>query len=167
MEYATRMANDIDPVRAEVGSRLKAARELAGLSQQAVADRFGKNKATVSAWETGRGDPGIYQFRDLAKLYKTNVSQLLEGVGPIEEIDKFSKLNGLEGQLVTLYRNLPTDAMRDALLVDMNHAYNRTTAPKASVADPFNGKTPPAPPKVVKAPKPPKTPALKKPKQHA
>lgn len=59
----------MDPVRVGLGMRLKAAREGADMSQLQVAERFGINKATVSAWETGRGDPGVYRLRELSKLY--------------------------------------------------------------------------------------------------
>lgn len=161
------MANDIDPDRVEVGRRLKAAREAVGLSQQAVADRYGKNKATVSAWETGRGDPGIYQLRDLARLYKISVARLLQEDSHSDAASNFAQLSGLEAQLVMLYRNLPSDDQRDALLIDVNHAYNKTSAPKASMADPFNRKTPPAPTATKPATKPPKPPAAKKPRQRA
>lgn len=67
----------IDPVRQGVGLRLAAAREAKGLTQQQVADRFGMNKATVSAWETGRGDPGIYRLQDLMKLYGLSADAVL------------------------------------------------------------------------------------------
>lgn len=56
-------------MRQGVGLRLKAAREAKNLSQHEVAARFDVKPATVSAWETGIGDPGIYRLRDLAKLY--------------------------------------------------------------------------------------------------
>ncbi|MDT0138077.1 helix-turn-helix domain-containing protein [Acidovorax sp. PRC11] len=79
------MANEIDPDRVGVGLRLKAAREAAGLSQHAVAERFSLNKATVSAWETGRGDPGVYRLRELAKLYKTSSESLLWDSAPSHE----------------------------------------------------------------------------------
>ena len=67
----------IDPVRQAVGGRLAAARELVGMTQAAVAAKFGVNKNTVSAWETGRGDPGIYTLRTLAKMYKVSADALL------------------------------------------------------------------------------------------
>lgn len=68
---------EVDDVRAGVGMRLKAAREAADLTQDAVASRFSINKATVSAWETGRGDPGITRLRDLAKLYGVSADAIL------------------------------------------------------------------------------------------
>lgn len=67
----------VDDVRAGIGMRLKAAREAAGLTQDAVAARFSVGKGTVSAWETGRGDPGIARLRELSKLYKVGADALL------------------------------------------------------------------------------------------
>ena len=67
----------MDPIRRGVGMRLASAREGKQLTQQDVATRFSVNKATVSAWETGRGDPGIYRMRELSKLYGISVDALL------------------------------------------------------------------------------------------
>lgn len=74
---STREARFDDPVRLGVGLRLRAARENKGLTQTQVADRFGVTKATVSAWETGRGDPGIYKLRELSKLYEVATDAIL------------------------------------------------------------------------------------------
>lgn len=79
--YADRMATQddrkADPTRQGVGMRLRAAREAKGLTQTQVADRFGVTKGTVSAWETGAGDPGIYRLRELSKLYDVATDALL------------------------------------------------------------------------------------------
>lgn len=65
-------------LRQVIGLRLQKARENTGLSQPDVAQRFGiKSYKTVSAWETGRGDPGIYRLRSLAKLYDVGADDLL------------------------------------------------------------------------------------------
>lgn len=74
---ATQDERRADPVRQGVGLRLKAAREGKGLSQQEVADRFGIGKGTVSAWETGVGDPGICRLREIAKLYSVAADAIL------------------------------------------------------------------------------------------
>lgn len=68
---------EIDEVRYGIGMRLKAAREAANLTQDAVAARFSVGKGTVSAWETGRGDPGVSRLRELAKLYKVSADAIL------------------------------------------------------------------------------------------
>jgi len=67
----------IDPVRKGVGMRLASARESKGFTQDDIAKRFSINKGTVSAWETGRGDPGVYRLRELAKLYDVSADALL------------------------------------------------------------------------------------------
>ena len=74
---ATQTERRQDPTRQGVGMRLKAARQSKGLKQREVADRFGVNLATVSAWETGIGDPGVYMLRDLAKLYDVSADAIL------------------------------------------------------------------------------------------
>lgn len=72
------MSNDAsNQIRAGVGMRLKVAREAKGLTQDVVSQRFDISKKTVSAWETGRGDPGIYRLRELAKLYDVSADALL------------------------------------------------------------------------------------------
>lgn len=78
-------AEQIDPERAGFGQRLKAAREWVDMTQDDVAKKFGVNKATVSAWETGRGDPGVFRLRELAKLYKRSAEGLLWSSAPSNE----------------------------------------------------------------------------------
>jgi transcriptional regulator with XRE-family HTH domain len=79
------MADEIDPTRRGFGQRLGAARELKGLTQEAVGARFGVGKGTVSAWETGRGDPGVFRLRELAKLYGVSADALLWDNAPTIE----------------------------------------------------------------------------------
>jgi transcriptional regulator with XRE-family HTH domain len=84
------MTTTDDPARKDVGLRLKAARELAGMTQQFVADAFGVGKGTVSAWETGGGDPGIYRLRRLAKLYDVTTDSLLWSNTPSRDAQKLA-----------------------------------------------------------------------------
>lgn len=74
---ATQNERRQDPIRQGVGLRLKASREAKGLSQKEVGDRFGVGHATVSAWETGIGDPGVYRLKELANLYGVAADALL------------------------------------------------------------------------------------------
>lgn len=68
---------EIDPVRRGLGLRLASARKDKKLTQDDVALKFSLNKATVSAWETGRGVPDALTLRALAKLYDTSADALL------------------------------------------------------------------------------------------
>lgn len=74
---ATQDERRANPIRQGVGLRLKAERERNGLSQLQVAKHFDVSKGTVSAWETGLGDPGIYRLRELAMLYGVATDALL------------------------------------------------------------------------------------------
>ena len=68
---------EIDPIRRGLGMRLASAREAKNFTQDDIAKRFFINKATVSAWETGRGDPGVFRLRELSKLYDVSADALL------------------------------------------------------------------------------------------
>lgn len=68
---------EIDPIRRGLGLRLASARKDKKLTQDYVAEQFSLNKATVSAWETGRGVPDALTLRSLAKLYDTSADALL------------------------------------------------------------------------------------------
>lgn len=57
--------------------RLRESREYLGLSQEAVADRLGVPRASVSAIEAGKRKVSSMELRDLARLYRTSIAQLL------------------------------------------------------------------------------------------
>lgn len=139
------------------------------LTQKELAERVGIGQPALNELIKGRSaEPRAGAFVRMCKELGLRSEYLIWGEGPAEATN-FAQLTGLEAQLVMLFRGLPDDAKRDALLIDMNHAYNKdkTALTKATAADPFNGKTPPAPPKLLKPPKPPKAPPVKNPKQHA
>lgn len=72
---------EISAERIEFGNRLKAARLNAGYTQKEVGARYDVNKATVSAWETGRGDPGVFRLVSLSELYKVSAASLMGDIG--------------------------------------------------------------------------------------
>lgn len=67
----------VDSTRRGLGLRLKAAREAKGMTQTQVGSRFGVDKGTVSAWETGRGVPDAIRLRELARLYGVSADAIL------------------------------------------------------------------------------------------
>lgn len=80
--YPAFMESD-DPLRQEFATRMRLAREAADLTQLQVAERFGLNKGTVSAWEQGRGVPDAMRLREVARLYKCSADDLLTGRAPL------------------------------------------------------------------------------------
>lgn len=76
-----RMSHEPDQKEA-LGSRLAAARKLAGLTLDGVAEKltaagYKTGKAAVGAWEKGRNVPDSLVLRKLAKIYGTTTDALL------------------------------------------------------------------------------------------
>ena len=64
----------------QIGGRLKAARELAGLTQSQVAERLRVSEMTVYRWESGRFEPSFAKLQALAKLFQHPMATLLGGI---------------------------------------------------------------------------------------
>lgn len=60
----------------QISFSLKAARVNAGLTQEQVARRLGRNIMTVSSWEAGRTSPKWSDLKKLAKLYQIEIGAL-------------------------------------------------------------------------------------------
>ena len=65
-------------VAAQVGERIKAARMAAGLSGEALADRLGVTKATISKWESAVHWPTAPQMVAIAAALGVDVGSLYE-----------------------------------------------------------------------------------------
>lgn len=63
-----------------LGSRLRAARQRAKLSQGGVAETLGITRQALSAWETGASCPSATQLAELATVYCECAHALLFGV---------------------------------------------------------------------------------------
>ena len=61
-----------------LGNNLFQARKKAGLSQEAVAEKLGVSRQTISKWETDETVPDIYQAKRLAKLYHLSLNERIE-----------------------------------------------------------------------------------------
>jgi transcriptional regulator with XRE-family HTH domain len=91
LAYPAQMSDEQDQAqRVAFGRRLKDARERSLLTQDQIADRFGINKATVSAWETGRGLPDALRLARLAVMYQTTTDALVSDTGPSAEAIAFA-----------------------------------------------------------------------------
>ena len=61
-----------------LGSNLYNARKKSGLSQEAVAEKLGVSRQTVSKWETDETLPDIRQSKRLAVLYRLTLDELVD-----------------------------------------------------------------------------------------
>lgn len=118
-----------------IGQRLKRMRKSAGLTQNAVGAAFsspekpeGLGKQAISHWENNVNQLTVPQVVTLCGLYGVSADEILLGTKPNLT---FNELNGLEGQLVTLYRQLNEGKQGDLLevinqLVNDEHPGERT-----------------------------------------
>lgn len=132
------------PTFATVGQRLEWWIAKRNRKQTELAKAAGMSQAAVSEIVAGRSKrPAADNMLRLARELQLRPEYLVWGEGP-PEATSFSQLSGLEAQLVMLFRGLPDDAKRDALLIDVNDFANRHKAkPGPSSADPFPHAPPP------------------------
>ena len=96
---------------ATFGDRLAAAREQAGLTQGALADKLGVKKATLSAWENDLKEPRANRLQMLAGMLSVSLSWLMTGMGdgpdgpeqgqPLtaDLVDLLAEMRGLRAQI--------------------------------------------------------------------
>ena len=71
-----------------LGNNLFQARKKVGLSQEAVAEKLGISRQTISKWETDETLPDIYQSKKLSKIYNISLDDLIEFDVELNEIEK-------------------------------------------------------------------------------
>ena len=72
----------------KLGENLFQARKKKGLSQEAVAEKLGVNRQTISKWETDETLPDIRQAKKLAVLYGLTLDELIEFDADVQEIQE-------------------------------------------------------------------------------
>ena len=71
-----------------LGENLFQARKKTGLSQEAVAEKLGVSRQTISKWETDETLPDIRQAKKLAVLYGLTLDELIEFDADVQEIQE-------------------------------------------------------------------------------
>lgn len=82
---ALRSVQETDQRRAVIAARLKAARQMAGLSQAQIARLMGLHRPSISEAEAGRRRVSAEELAELSRHYGVSVTWL-SGVGP-ETVD--------------------------------------------------------------------------------
>lgn len=70
-----------EAAQATFGDRLAGAREAAGLTQDALAERLGVQSDTIAAWEEDRDDPRANRLQMVAGMLNVSLMWLLTGEG--------------------------------------------------------------------------------------
>lgn len=99
--------------RVELGRRIRAAREAAGLSQDAVAKELGVDQSTVAWWETGKASPRPRNRHKLHLLLGTPEATLALQVCTLCGNNHRQELDDLEGlEAAGLARRVPLEDAR-------------------------------------------------------
>ena len=88
--------------------RLKEARKAAKLSQEALANKIGRTKSTISRWESGERNPKMFEMVELEKILGVSAETLMYGtekISPIsplieETVETMKKLDEPRQQVV-------------------------------------------------------------------
>lgn len=95
-----------------------------GLKQKELAERAGMGQPSLNELLMGKTkEPKASNFLGLCAALSLRPEYLLHGDGPAEATN-FAQLTGPEAQLVMLFRGLPDDAKRQAMLIDLNHEFS-------------------------------------------
>ena len=81
-----------------LGNSLCRARKKSGLSQEAVAEKLGVSRQTISKWETGETLPDIRQSKRMAALYKLSLDELIDFDTDVKEIEEVIERTSEETQ---------------------------------------------------------------------
>lgn len=71
-----------------LGNSLFAARKKSGLSQEAVAEKLGVSRQTISKWETDETLPDIRQAKRLSGLYRLTLDELITFDADARELEE-------------------------------------------------------------------------------
>lgn len=82
----------------EIAERLAARRKLAGLSQEALAEKLGVSRQAVSKWERSESSPDTDNLIALAKLYGVSLDELLYVDESIEDDVAFEAADRAQAQ---------------------------------------------------------------------
>ena len=99
-----------------LGARIRAFRELNGLTQKALGAKLNKGESTVRMWELGRSEPDVETLKLIANEFKISVDNL---VGYGEELTT-SSLTAKEQSIILFYRK--NADIRDAIDELLNSA---------------------------------------------
>ncbi len=87
--------------------KIKILREENGLTQQELAERLSRKKASVCDWEKGRCEPSIFDLIKLAEIFNCSVDYLLgreDDFGFIQS--SADEYTSAEKRIISIYRGL-------------------------------------------------------------
>lgn len=73
----------------DIGKKLKAAREKLMLSKDQVSEKLKVSAEVISSWEENKVKPTLKQFKDISKVYKIKLEELIDFDQKMKTIQNF------------------------------------------------------------------------------
>ncbi len=116
--------------------RLKEARKAANLSQQALADKIGRTKSTISRWESGERNPKMFEMVELENILGIQARDLMFGEQEITDtiLPKISQvsseLNKQRQEKVLNFATAQLDEQKleENKIINLSEVDNRTSS---------------------------------------
>ena len=88
----------------EFGNKMVELRKKMGLSQEELAEKVGVARQTISKWELGDSSPDLLQAKELSKIFKVSLDELVGN--DIENIlvNKISNTEKLAGMIIKILK---------------------------------------------------------------
>lgn len=99
---------------ATFGDRLTAAREAAGMTQEALAKRLGVKKSTLRSWEDDLSEPRANRLSMLAGLLNVSMMWLINGEGEGIESPDAEPMSSDLTEIILEVREMKTELHRKA-----------------------------------------------------
>ena len=88
----------------EIGKKIMDLRKKKGLSQEELAEKIGVARQTISKWELGETSPDLKQAKELSRIFKVSLDELVNNDIKDILVEKTSNTEKLAGLILKLIR---------------------------------------------------------------
>ncbi len=88
----------------EIGKKIMELRKKNGLSQEELAERVGVARQTISKWELGETSPDLKQAKELSKIFRVSLDELVNNDIKDILVEKTSNTEKLAGLILKLLK---------------------------------------------------------------
>ena len=88
----------------ELGNKILELRKKNNLSQEQLAEKLDVTRQTISKWELGETSPDIKQARELSKIFKISLDELVDNDVKNIIVEKVSNTEKLAGMVIKIIK---------------------------------------------------------------
>ena len=88
----------------EIGNKIMELRKKSNLSQEELAEKVGVTRQTISKWELNETSPDIKQAKELSKIFKVSLDELVDNDIKDILIEKTSNTEKLAGLIIKILK---------------------------------------------------------------